>query len=137
MALYGVLWIAVIAMALVTSACCVGWVPVALAEQRQVNWQALQLTEGQRQGVVQIEQNWQTVYNRIYPQIVRDREALHNVLTRPNTDEAEASMLRNRLDRNEQYLRQQAMEAYLQKKRLLNPQQAVRYVKLMPDGKNR
>lgn len=97
----------------------------AIAEH-MVNWNSLNLNAGQSAQIARLENEWRQTYSQIQPQIERDRNELKRLFNDPNAHEQQVMMIQSRLHKNEERLRNEATRIFMNKKKLLNPQQKAR-----------
>jgi Spy/CpxP family protein refolding chaperone len=96
-----------------------------------INWSSLDLNPQQENEIDRLESQWQRTYSDVYPQIQRDKNELRHLLNAPQSNERQIMELQNRIQQNEQRLRQEATRTFLNKKGQLNPAQKVRLQQMM------
>jgi Spy/CpxP family protein refolding chaperone len=99
--------------------------------QRMVRWNTLNLDQSQASRINSFEQEWKQTYTQVYPQIIRDREELRQLLNMPDSDEERIMLLQQRIMGNEEKLRNEATHTFLKKKKILRPNQKLKLRKMM------
>lgn len=96
-----------------------------------ISWDSLNLSPEQENEIDRLESQWKRLYTELYPQIQRDKNELRRLLNSAQSDERMIMELQNRIQNNEQRLRQEATRTFLNKKGQLSPNQKVRLQQMM------
>lgn len=85
-----------------------------------VDWKRLKLTTQQTQQIDQLQQDWNTKYMKLQPQIVSLQQKMRTKFADPNSDPLEIMSTQQSLARLQEELRNEAMSNYLRKRGLLS-----------------
>jgi len=115
-----------------------GWPLAALADDHEhhhhVDWGSLNLSRGQQKNINQYESQWEQTYQKISPQIDKDKSDLTHELDSPNPDQSHVMQLQARIEQNKAQLQSASMNAYIHKKQELNDEQRARLHHMMFEG---
>jgi hypothetical protein len=99
--------------------------PPAFAQEcrQSVDWRSLNLSTQQSMQVQSLEQDWNTKYLHLQPQILDLQRRLVRLLGDPKSDPLEIMSIQQTIARLKEQLRNEATANYLRKRSLLNEQQ--------------
>ncbi len=103
----------------------------AWAGDSSIHWDTLNLTAEQQSEIERLESQWRKVYGEVYPQIQRDKNELRRLLNSVQCDDRQVMEIQERIQTNEQRLRQEATRTFLNKKGQLNQTQKMRLHQMM------
>lgn len=106
------------------------WPALGLAANR-VDWNALELTTEQCDGLQALDSEWKAIYAQLYPQLEADRTRLRRLMNDPAADDQQVLALQTRLQQSEQQMRSEATRIFMQKKSHLTPEQKRRLYQMM------
>jgi hypothetical protein len=88
-----------------------------------VDWKKLNLTGVQSQQIQTLEQDWNSKYMKIQPDILEQQRKLARLLMDPKSDPLEIMSTNQRIAHLREHLRNEATTNYLKKRALLNGDQ--------------
>lgn len=88
-----------------------------------MDWKKLNLTAVQTQKIQEFEQDWNTKYMKIQPEILEQQRKLAKLLLDPKSDQLEIMTTNQRIAHLKEHLRNEATTNYLKKRALLNQDQ--------------
>lgn len=94
-------------------------------------WGSLNLSPQQSAEINRLEDRWERTYSELSPQIEQDKTQLRQMLNAPQSSDRQIIDLQNRIQVNEQRLRNEATRIFLNKKEQLSPAQKVRLQEIM------
>lgn len=92
-------------------------------ECRGVDWKKLNLSSQQSQQIKQLEQEWNSKYMKIQPDILDHQRKLQKLLLDPKSDPLEIMSTNQSVFRLKEQLRNEATANYLRKRAVLNQDQ--------------
>lgn len=88
-----------------------------------VDWKKLNLSQQQSQQIQGLEQDWNSKYLKIQPEILEQQRKLARLLMDPKSDPLEIMSTNQRIANLKEHLRNEATTNYLKKRAILNPDQ--------------
>ncbi len=88
-----------------------------------VDWKKLSLSQPQSQQIGALEQDWNSKYLKIQPEILEQQRKLAKLLMEPKSDPLDIMSTNQRIAHLKENLRNEATANYLKKKAILNPDQ--------------
>lgn len=88
-----------------------------------VDWKKLSLSQVQSQKIQELEQDWNTKYMKIQPEILEQQRKLAKLLLDPKSDQLEIMTTNQRIAHLKEHLRNEATTNYLKKRAILNNDQ--------------
>ncbi len=88
-----------------------------------VDWKKLSLSQPQSQQIGALEQDWNSKYLKIQPEILDQQRKLAKLLMEPKADPLDIMSTNQRIAHLKEHLRNEATANYLKKKAILNADQ--------------
>lgn len=98
----------------------------AQGQFREVNWESLDLNSPQRSVLNNLNDQWRNTVSEIAPRIERNQNRLNQLMRSSESNEAEVLRLQQQIESDRARLKMEAMQIFLQKKRVLNSEQQQR-----------
>ncbi len=100
-------------------------------ETFMIKWECLHLSPNQTGKIQNIDSNWKQKSSKILPKLHYYQEQLQEKLSDPNADEREIIELQEKVFKEKEKLQREALENFLQKKRILNNYQKEKLNKII------
>jgi Spy/CpxP family protein refolding chaperone len=91
--------------------------------RNHVDWKSLNLTASQQEQIQRLDNEWNTHYSSVMPQIRHQQMRLRELFKNPKSDPLEIVATQQSVTRLQEQLRSEAMANYLRKRALLSPTQ--------------
>ena len=98
-----------------------------------INWEKLNLSKEQGKNIEMLDMKWKKINETIRPQILRDQQKLKCVLKNQNATDSEIRQIQMQILMNQNRLKYEALELFLDKRRLLTPIQRKKFHMLIPE----
>jgi len=96
---------------------------IADDDNKCVDWKKLNLSSTQSQQIQVLEQDWNTKYTKMQPEILEHQRKLAKLLMDPKSDPLEIMSTNQRIAHLKEHLRNEATTNYLKKRAILNADQ--------------